>query len=171
MLKRIINKLYFIFASPKVYAKRMGIRMGKDCLISTKKIPSESYLIEMGNHVQITEGVKMFTHGGGWVLREKYPDFDSFGKIYIGNNVYIGNNACIMPGVSIGDNVVIGASAVVTKSIPDNVVVAGNPARIVKSFADYEKTLLPFNLHCKGMSSIDKKKYLMTLKEEKFVKK
>lgn len=50
----------------------------------------------------------------------------------IGNNVWIGGNVTILPGVTIGDNVTIGAGAVVTKDIPADVVVAGNPAKIIK---------------------------------------
>lgn len=50
----------------------------------------------------------------------------------IGNNVTIGCHACIIGGVNIGNNVVIGAGSVVVKDVPDNCVVAGNPARIIK---------------------------------------
>ncbi|EFX3003507.1 maltose O-acetyltransferase [Shigella sonnei] len=48
------------------------------------------------------------------------------------NNVWIGGRAVINPGVTIGDNVVVASGAVVTKDVPDNVVVGGNPARIIK---------------------------------------
>lgn len=60
----------------------------------------------------------------------------------IGNNVWIGEGVCIMPGVTIGDNVIIGANAVVTHSFPNNVVIAGVPARIIKSL-DNEKNEEP----------------------------
>ncbi|WP_028774453.1 sugar O-acetyltransferase [Shewanella waksmanii] len=53
--------------------------------------------------------------------------------INIGNNCWIGGHATIMPGVTLGDNVVVGAGAVVTKDVADNLIVAGNPARIIKS--------------------------------------
>lgn len=56
-----------------------------------------------------------------------------FGKIEIGDNVHIGWNTIIMPNVSIGNNCVIGAGAVVTKSIPDNSVAVGVPARVIES--------------------------------------
>lgn len=52
--------------------------------------------------------------------------------ITIGNNVWIGGSAVIIPGVTIGDNVVIASGAVVTKDVPDNVVVGGNPAKVIK---------------------------------------
>ncbi|KAL7571898.1 hypothetical protein ACA910_006535 [Epithemia clementina (nom. ined.)] len=56
--------------------------------------------------------------------------------IQIGNNCWIGANATINPGVVIGDNVVVGAGAVVTRSVPSNVVVAGVPARIIRYISD-----------------------------------
>jgi maltose O-acetyltransferase len=52
--------------------------------------------------------------------------------VTIGDNVWIGANATICPGVTLGNGVVVGAGAVVTKSFPDNVVVGGVPARILK---------------------------------------
>lgn len=50
----------------------------------------------------------------------------------IGENVWIGGNCCILPGVTIGDNTVIGAGSIVTKDILANVVVVGNPCKIIR---------------------------------------
>jgi len=55
------------------------------------------------------------------------------GNILIGKNVWIGSNALVLKGVTIGDNSVIAAGSVVVKSIPPNVVAAGNPCRVVKN--------------------------------------
>lgn len=52
--------------------------------------------------------------------------------VVIGRNVWIGDNVSILPGVTLGDNVIVGANAVVTHSFPENVVIAGCPARIIK---------------------------------------
>jgi maltose O-acetyltransferase len=52
--------------------------------------------------------------------------------ITIGNNVWISANATICPGITLGDNVVVGAGAVVNKSFPSNVVIAGVPAKIIR---------------------------------------
>lgn len=58
---------------------------------------------------------------------------EQFTKIHIGNKCFIGANAIIMCGIRIGDEVVVGAGAIVTKDVPSNCVVAGNPAKIIKS--------------------------------------
>lgn len=56
-----------------------------------------------------------------------------YGKeVIIGDNVWLGGNSVIAPGVTIGNNVVVAAGAVVVKDVPDNVVVGGNPAKIIK---------------------------------------
>lgn len=53
----------------------------------------------------------------------------------IGDNVSVGANVCIIGDISIGNNVIIGAGSVVVKDVPDNVIVAGNPARIIKELS------------------------------------
>ena len=104
-------------------------------------------------------------------MRKTIPRFDAFGKVTIGDYVYIGSNSLIMPGVTIGDNVLIAAGSVVTKSIPSNVVVGGNPARIVCTIEEYIERNLPYNLNSKGMNAEEKKQMLLQLPEEKFIKK
>ena len=56
----------------------------------------------------------------------------------IGNRVFIGVNAVVLPGVTIGDNCIVGAGAVVTKDVPSNSVVAGNPARVISYIEDFK---------------------------------
>ena len=76
-----------------------------------------------------------------------------------------------MPGVEIGDNVLVAAGSVVTKSIPNDVVVGGNPARIICSIEEYYSRNLKYNLGTKGLSINDKKAFLNQLSEDKFVRK
>lgn len=99
-----------------------------------------------------------------WVLRNLYPklkDIDLFGKIIIGNNVHIGTNAVIMPGVKIGNNCIIGVSAVVTKDIPDNSVVAGIPARVIKTIEEYKEKNIHSFIYSKNISAEKKREFVL----------
>lgn len=72
------------------------------------------------------------------LIGKKTPESDT-GLCTIGDNVYIGAGAIIMNPVNIGDNVIIGAGSVVTKDIPSNCVVAGNPAKIIRHIVHNSK--------------------------------
>ena len=171
-LKRIIELWRYLTYSPQKYAKHIGVNVGADNFIPDKRCwSSEPYLITVGSHYQITYGVRLFTHGGANVAREMYPDFDIFGKIVIGDWVYIGSGSLIMPGVTIGNNVLVAAGSVVTRSVPSGMIVAGNPARIIGSVDDYIKRNMPYNLNSKRLSRAEKRKLLLSLPDDSFIRK
>ena len=171
MLSKIKFLLKKIFYTPEQRARKAGVIMGAHNSIYCDFWSSEPYLITIGNYCQITDGVKIHTHGGGGVVRLKYPKFDVFGKVTIGDYVYVGNDASIMPGVTIGNNVLIAACSVVTKSVPDNVVCGGNPARIICSIDEYIERNLKYNLDSKGLSFDEKKALLQRIPNDKFIQK
>ncbi len=159
------------FWSLEKQARHAGVLLGRGNYIRSRFWSSEPYLIKIGNYCGITKGVQIFTHGGGRVARDRYPKFDVFGRVTIGDYVYIGTNTLIMPGVTIGDNVLVAAGSVVTKSVPSNVVVGGNPAKYICSVDEYISRNMRYNTNSKGMSGDEKKKLLLSLDEGKFVKK
>ena len=95
--------------------------------------------VRIGENAQIAPNVSIYTAD-----HPVHPDSRKSGYEYgigitIGDNVWIGGNACIMPGVTIGNNVVIGGGSVVTRDIPDNVIAAGNPCRVIRSITDADR--------------------------------
>ena len=122
-----------------LYSQLHHFEIGHNVRFTGKVIlGSEPFLIKIGNDVTIANNVHLITHDGGvWLFRKTYPNINRYGKISIGNNVFIGANCIVLPNISIGNNVIVGAGSVVTKSIPDNSVVAGNPARHIKSTDEY----------------------------------
>lgn len=171
MINKILNRYKRFFWSCERYARHQGVKIGKSCNIQVRNFGTEPYLVEIGNHVQITDGTKFFTHGGGWVFRNEIPNLDMFGKILIKDNVYIGNNTLIMPGVTIGNNVIVGAGSVVTNSVPDDSVVAGNPAKIISNLETTKQKMLNYNVGTKNLNPEQKKKFLLSLDENRFIKK
>lgn len=171
MLKKIMNIYRRNFWSPEKYARYIGVKIGKDCLISTKNFPSEAYLIEIGDFCRVASDVFFFTHGGLWSQRKKYKNLDYFGKIKIGNYTYIGEGAKIMPGVILGNDVIVGAGSIVTKSVPDGKIVAGNPARIVGDTIDFVNKIQKISVPTYSLNFQDKKNYLLSLSDDKFIKK
>ncbi len=86
----------------------------------------------IGDNCMIAPNVGIYTATHPLDIKGRYSGKELGKPITIGDNVWIGASATILPGVTIGNGVVIGAGSVVTKDIPDNVLVAGNPAKIVK---------------------------------------
>lgn len=93
--------------------------------------------ITIGNNVLLGSKVYITDHYHGEISKESLsiPPIDRplWSKpVKIGNNVWIGDGVCIMPGVELGDNIIVGANSVVTHSFPENTVIAGCPARIIR---------------------------------------
>ena len=158
--------------SPVRQARLIGVNLGSNCLIyRSMEWPSEPYLVTIGNNVQLTRGVAIHTHGGGNVIRRKVSDFDAFGKVVIKDWAYIGSHAQIMPGVTIGEGAMVAAGSIVTNSVPDGMVVGGNPARLLCSVDEYFERNIQYNMHTKGLDEKEKKQRLLTIDENLFLKK
>lgn len=169
-MRNIFKRLYErYFLSAEAYARRQGVTIGKKCLIATRYWGSEPYLITIGNRVQITADVRFYTHGGGQVARQQYPDFDIFGKIKVEDGAYVGACSMIMAGVTIGEGALVAAGSVVTKSVAPRTVVAGNPARQICTVDEYIEKNLKYNLNTKGMSAKAKRELLESLPDSSFI--
>ncbi|WP_018392862.1 MULTISPECIES: maltose acetyltransferase domain-containing protein [Bacillaceae] len=95
--------------------------------------------IRIGDNCFIAPGVHIYTATHPLNPFERISGAEYGKPVTIGNNVWIGGRAVINPGITIGNNVVIASGAIVTKDVPDNVVIGGNPAKIIK-WIDVPKT-------------------------------
>ena len=109
-----------------------NISIGKNFFANYNCTFLDSASIKIGDHVLLGPNVSLYTSGHPIDVENRKKLFQFAKPIIIENNVWIGGNTVVNPGVTIGENSVIGAGSVVTKSIPANVVAAGNPCKIIR---------------------------------------
>ena len=121
LFKNVVNK----WNAFKLRSLR-GVEVGRGCNINRKaKLDGINPKgIHLGDYVRISQNALVLAH-------DHYRN-GAYVDTYIGNHVNIGWGAVINPGLRIGDHVIVGANAVVTKDVPSNCIVAGNPAKIIK---------------------------------------
>ena len=95
--------------------------------------------VTIGDNCQMAPNVAIYTAGHPLHPVSRNSMYEYGISVSIGDNVWIGGNTVILPGVHIGSNTVIGAGSVVTKDIPDWVVAAGNPCRVIKQITEEDK--------------------------------
>ena len=109
-----------------------NIYVGKNFYVNFNAIFLDVCPIKIGDNCMLGPNVQLYTATHPIDPTERNSGLEYGKPITIGDNVWIGGSAVVYPGVTIGDNVVVAAGAVVVKDIPNNVVVGGNPAKILK---------------------------------------
>lgn len=134
IIKEVVYRLRGEYTTEKLI--KMGMKVGQNFgrLKGVILDPSHCWLIEIGNNVTLAPRVHILCHDAS---TKTLLGYTKIGKVKIGDNVFIGAESVVLPNVVIGNNVVIGANSTVTKDIPDNVVVAGNPAKIICTMEEY----------------------------------
>ncbi len=152
--RSLINKILRRIIYPESYSKETMVKSlrNKGCIVGENVVffhpetnfidTTRPYLLEIGDGAKITRGVVILTHDFSFsIFRPVFHDNmnECSGKTIIGRNNFIGMGGVILPGVHLGDNVIVGSGSVVTKSFPSNVVVAGNPAKVICTLDDFYK--------------------------------
>ncbi|WP_057912990.1 acyltransferase [Peribacillus muralis] len=119
---------------------KQGMVIGVNCSIQPGVIfdISHCWLIKIGNNVTIAPEAYILAHDTSTKRLIKYT---KVANVIIEDNVFIGARSIIMPGVTIGKGSLVAAGSVVTKSVPEESVVAGNPAKIISTTDNYHKKL------------------------------
>ena len=95
--------------------------------------------VTIGKNVMFAPNVSIYTAGHPIHPGSRNSGYEYGIPVTIGDNVWVGGSVVINPGVTIGNNVVIGSGSVVTKDIPDNMIAAGNPCRVIREITEEDR--------------------------------
>lgn len=140
------------------FFRRNGVVIGSNCSIFANILSSEPYLINIGNNVTISNDVQLITHDNSIIKPSKNALTDLFGMIIIEDNCFIGAHTVILPGITIKKNCIVAAGSVVTKSVfKENLIIGGNPARIIGDTNDFLRKNSKYGFNVHGMNYEQKK--------------
>ena len=140
IVKELLGKSENAFINPPFYCDYGShIEVGKNFFANYNCTIIDVAKVTIGDNCQMAPNVAIYTAGHPLHPVSRNSLYEYGISVTIGDNVWIGGNTVILPGVHIGSNTVIGAGSVVTKDIPDWVVAAGNPCRVIKKITDDDK--------------------------------
>ena len=126
----------FIIEGPFYCDYGYNIEIGDNFYANVNFTILDGAKVRIGDNVFIAPNVGIYTAGHPLDAERRNQGLEYALPVTIGDNVWIGAGVNILPGVSIGNGSVIGAGAVVLKDIPDGVLAAGNPARIIRAITE-----------------------------------
>lgn len=142
-IKRIVDPNHYSNEAYIQYLRNNGVHIGEKTVVYAPRHTSidiqKPHLIFIGSYCKITTGVIILAHDYSIsVARRVFGEFiGGTAPTKIGDNCFLGMNSIILPGTTIGNNCIVGAGSVVGGGDPDNVVIAGNPARVVCTLDEY----------------------------------
>lgn len=110
-----------------------NIYAGKNLFINFNCVILDCAKVSLGDNVFLAPNVQIYTAHHPVIASERIKGPELASPITIKNNVWLGGGAIVCPGVTIGENTTIGAGSLVTRSIPPNMLAAGNPCRVLRS--------------------------------------
>ena len=140
LVKRLFGKSEGAFLNPPFYCDYGShIEVGKNFFANYNCTIIDVAKVKIGDNCQMAPNVAIYTAGHPVHPVSRNSAYEYGIEVTIGDNVWIGGNTVILPGVHIGSNTVIGAGSVVTKDIPDWVVAAGNPCKVIRQITEEDK--------------------------------
>ena len=106
---------------------RRRLKIGKNCFIGVNCVLDATKGVIIGDNVQLAPNVLILSHDSS---KNRKKPFEK--EVVIEDNVFIGAGSILLSGVKIGKNAVVGAGSVVTKNVKSNILVVGNPAKLIK---------------------------------------
>lgn len=126
------------------WLKNRGISIGEGVYFfapsNTRIDTQRPHMLHIGDYVKITDGVSILCHDYSRSVTCNMPEYGNCGEAgitWIGNNVFIGIESIVLMGAHIGDNCIVGAGSVVSGNFKDNVVIGGNPAKVICSIDEF----------------------------------
>ncbi|MCR5272055.1 MAG: sugar O-acetyltransferase [Lachnospiraceae bacterium] len=140
IIKELFGKSEGAFVNPPFYCDYgTHIEVGKNFWANYNCTIIDVAKVKFGDNCLLAPNVAVYTAGHPVHPETRNTAYEYGKEITVGDNVWIGGNSVICPGVHIGNNVVIGAGSVVTKDIPDMVVAAGNPCKVIRKITDEDR--------------------------------
>lgn len=140
IVKELLGKSEGAFINPPFYCDYgTHIEVGKNFFANYNCTILDVAKVIIGDNCQMAPNVAIYTAGHPVHPDTRNTAYEYGIEVTIGDNVWIGGNTVICPGVHIGSNTVIGAGSVVTKDIPDWVIAAGNPCRVIRKITDADR--------------------------------
>ncbi len=143
IVKELLGKSDGAWINPPFYCDYGShIEVGKNFYANYNCTIIDVGKVKIGDNCMLAPNVAIYTAGHPIFPDTRNSTFEYGKEVTIGDNVWIGGNSVVCPGVNIGNNVVIGAGSVVVKDIPDNVIAAGNPCKVIRKITEDDRRKL-----------------------------
>lgn len=140
VVEELLGKSHKAFINPPFYCDYgFHIEVGENFFANYNCTIIDVAKVTIGDNCQLAPNVAIYTAGHPVHPDSRNSLYEYGIGVTIGDNVWIGGNTVILPGVHIGSNTVIGAGSVVTKDIPDWVIAAGNPCRVIRKITEDDR--------------------------------
>lgn len=141
LIKQILGKTgeNILIEQPFICDYGAHIEVGENFYSNHNMLILDSAKVTFGKNVFVGPNCGFYTPQHPLDAKNRNKGFEYAFPIKVGDNVWFGGNVVVLAGVAIGNNSVIGAGSVVTKDIPDNVIAAGNPCKVIRKITEVDK--------------------------------